>query len=181
MNCCPKTKCLWLPRPVGAALGLLAIIVGISIQLSFLSVQLVQGVVMMLFMPLAPLSLSWVVNHLYATPIGRVHVWAFQLFRRCFANGPHSASIRVDFVVEPYVKDGESDAGPSSPSSSLPSSSSVSVSVENAPRLVVHTVACLMDNYCYLLVDHSGAPPYSVAAVDPSDPYAVLAALREVS
>jgi len=67
-------KCLDIPRPVGAALGLLVIVIGVSIQLVFLSVQLVQGIVFALLMPMAPLALSWVVNHLYATPVGKVRV-----------------------------------------------------------------------------------------------------------
>jgi hypothetical protein len=169
MSCCPKAKCLWLPRPIGAALGLITILVAVGIQLSFLSIQLVQGIVMAIAMPLAPLSLSWIVNHLYATPIGRVHVWAFQLFRRCFADGPHSGSIRLDFVTEPYSPVGST------------STTAATTRAEDAPRMVVHTVACLMDNYCYLLVDHTGEPPYAVAAVDPADPFAVLAALREIA
>ena len=52
----------------------MVIVIGVSIQLVFLSVQLVQGIVFALLMPMAPLALSWVVNHLYATPVGKVRV-----------------------------------------------------------------------------------------------------------
>ena len=77
----PKTmllaqKCIALPRPhpwkVGAALGLLSIVVMIAIQGAFLSVQLAQSLVFAVLMPVGPLALSWVVNHLYATPLGKV-------------------------------------------------------------------------------------------------------------
>lgn len=67
-----KWKCLDMPRPIGAALGLLVIFIGLTVQLAFLSVQLVQGIVFALMMPMAPLAMSWVVNHLYATPMGKV-------------------------------------------------------------------------------------------------------------
>ena len=57
---------------MGAALGLLSILVMIAVQGAFLVVQLAQGLVFFFLMPMSPLALSWVVNHLYATPLGRV-------------------------------------------------------------------------------------------------------------
>jgi hypothetical protein len=57
---------------IGACLGLISILVIVAIQLSFLSIQLVQGLVFAILMPMGPLALSWVVNHLYATPLGKV-------------------------------------------------------------------------------------------------------------
>lgn len=57
---------------LGAALGLLSILVMVAVQGAFLAVQLAQGVVFAVLMPMSPLALSWIVNHLYATPLGRV-------------------------------------------------------------------------------------------------------------
>ena len=46
----------------------------------------------------------------------------------------------------------------------------------------VHTVACLTDNYCYLLVDRSGpvGRPHAVALVDPCESGAVVRALERL-
>ena len=46
----------------------------------------------------------------------------------------------------------------------------------------VHTIACLTDNYCYMIVDRSGPPgrPHAVALVDPCEPKAVLRALQKI-
>ena len=101
----------------------------------------------------------------------KVHVWAFQLFRRFFANGPHSSSIRVDFVTTQ-----SSDYAKKRNWNEL-----LERDAEESPRMVVHSVACLMDNYSYLLVDHTGEPPYSVAVIDPSDPHAVISALQDIA
>ncbi len=45
----------------------------------------------------------------------------------------------------------------------------------------VHTVACLLDNYAYIVVDLSGRPPHPVALVDPCESKAVLRALERLS
>jgi len=63
---------LLLSSKLGAALGLVSILVMVAVQGAFLTVQLVQGLVFAVLMPMSPLALSWIVNHLYATPLGRV-------------------------------------------------------------------------------------------------------------
>ena len=48
-------------------------------------------------------------------------------------------------------------------------------------RMAIHTVACLLDNYCYLIVDTTPtSAPYPCAAVDPSEPDLVAAALETI-
>jgi len=145
--CSPEPR---LPRMVGAALGLVALVVIIAIQLSFLSFELAKMLVGFLFAPLTPFALSWIVNHLYATNAGLIHVYFFRFYKWFAKIHLHSASLRFD------------------------------VETEDCP-VAIHTVACLIDNYCYLIVDLSSGPPFSVVAVDPAEPSVVLEALRELS
>ena len=168
-------KCLDLPRPLGAALGLISILVMFGIQAAFLTVKMAQGIVFGLFMPVGPLAMSWVVNHLYATPLGivsavhprpgalfprhfpfaalyddlppmlapcphptgcQVHVWVFRLYQRFVGPSMHSQPVRRDFSVGP-----------------------------RSGRAAVHSVACLLDNYAYIIVDLEGSSPHACCVV----------------
>ena len=103
-------------------------------------------------------------------------------YRRAFiAEEGHSRSIRVDL----------SAAAASSDIDAMPNNHPEDENEDDAAdrdgtsaRLPysVHTVACLSDNYAYLIVDRSGPPnrPHAVALVDPCEPTAVLRALARI-
>lgn len=150
-----------------------------------------------------------VMRHVYPTRLGMVHVLAFRLMHRLIYNErPHSRLIRTDLVADgtawPFEEDppdaewlGHADpaaAGPASPPPSptetdeaLSCTSSIASAADRRWRsppaaYAVHSIACLLDNYCYAIVDLSGEGPVRpVALVDPADPAAVLRALSELS
>jgi len=175
-------KCLDIPRPVGSILGLLAILIMVCIQLSFLSIQLVQGIVYLIFMPMAPVALSWVVNHLYATPIGRIHVWVFQTYKKLLKMDSHSQPIRINLTTELVPLNSSSSSQTSKTSSSSTTTTDVTKQSVGYGEVVIHSIACLMDNYCYLLVDTSGAePPYPCCIIDASEHVAIIKGLNEIA
>lgn len=119
-------------------------------------------------MPMAPLALSWVVNHLYASPLGKIHVFVFQFYKRVVGVGFHSQSIRVDIETEFMGIDRASGGGGGGDS-------------KQYGNVTIHTIACLMDNYCYLLVDNTGEPPFACALIDASECLNVLIALSDIA
>jgi hypothetical protein len=159
---------------LGAVLGLLAILIMVGIQLSFLTVQIAQGAVYLVFMPMTPLALSWVVNHLYATPMGRVHVWVFQMYIGLFGKSRHSQSVRID--MKTVINDNENGSGGGSGGSGRGAEKDIRVG-----DVAIHSIACLMDNYCYLLVDNTGEAPHACCLVDTSECVNILAALSEIA
>lgn len=124
--------------------------------------------------------------HVYPTRLGMVHVLLFRMIHRLTMGGrPHSRSVKVDCVADgaawPYEEDapeqewvlppaGDAGAGadagdPSPVSPRLPSALSPPVGPSPPDRsshegadaaYSVHTVALLLDNYCYVIVDTSG-------------------------
>jgi uncharacterized membrane protein YgcG len=124
----------------------------------------------------------------YPTPIGKVHTTFLSLYRMCFINEEgHSRSIRIDLSASTGAgrgresEDGylpaaarEGDSGGMGGSGGTGSGGGLAYSV--------HTVACLTDNYSYIIVDRSGpaGQPRAVALVDPCEPEAVLRALARI-
>lgn len=104
----------------------------------------------------------------YPTRLGQLHSIFLSYYRGCFMSEEgHSRSIRVDF--EGAVGSDETH--------------DVEAGESGGPRpFSVHTVACLADNYAYIIVDHSTAgQPHRVALVDPCEAEAVVRALAKLS
>ena len=170
--------------------------------------------------------------YVYPTRLGLLHVVAFKLLHSLTGGGrPHSRSVRVqaiaDGAVVPYehdpleeegkeagastigeeevwVEDEDEELGVADKPSPPPSPPAASSGGAKTP-FSVHTVALLLDNYCYVIVDTSSCAaegavppaedsggtadgdvgpslePLPCALVDPADPSAVLAALSELS
>ena len=91
-----------LPEPAGVALSVVALFVSIALGLGLGVMQLAQGVLLLVSAPALKGSMMLLARYLYSTRVGYVHVWAFRLVRRCWANGkPHSRSLRVNIPVPP--------------------------------------------------------------------------------
>ena len=158
-----------LPEPAGVALSVVALFVSIALGLGLGVMQLAQGVLLLVSAPALKGSMMLLARYLYSTRVGYVHVWAFRLVRRCWANGkPHSRSLRVNI---PVPLGGGGGGGGAADEGGAPTAVGVG-------HCTVHTVATLLDNYAYLIVD--GATRRA-GVVDPVDPDLVLRALRDVS
>jgi len=135
--------------------------------------SLAQGVGMLGMMMTMPAVMIYV----YPTRLGMIHVLAFRLLRYfTVPEDGHSRSIRVDLV--------STAAGwPFSEGRATSEAAAAAASTESGEHspYSVHTVACLLDNYCYVIVDRSTPPPHPVALVDPAEPKAVLRALERIS
>ena len=146
----------------------------IAVVLALLPVLLLQLIGMLVIERLMP----QVLLHVYPTRLGIVHVWFMRFVRWLqLPEEGHSHSIRVDLyasegadALEAAAEEAPKDSGPAA---------AARAAVDERPYSV-HTVACLLDNYAYIIVDRSQGPPYSVAFVDPCEPAAVLRALEKV-
>ena len=148
---------------------MVALFVSIALGLGLGVMQLAQGVLLLVSAPALKGSMMLLARYLYSTRVGYVHVWAFRLVRRCWANGkPHSRSLRVNI---PVPLGGGGGGGGAADEGGAPTAVGVG-------HCTVHTVATLLDNYAYLIVD--GATRRA-GVVDPVDPDLVLRALRDVS
>ena len=159
--CCNQLK-PWL-YPLLFGLSVSAFLVGVTYTLLATILQGLGMLVMYLVMP------SFM-RMVYPSRLGQLHVKFLTLYRNCFGREEgHSRSIRVDLEHSLADRGAHSAAdGPSNGDSSRP--------------YCVHTIACLADNYAYIIVDRGGPEgrPAAVALVDPCEPGAVIRALQRL-
>ena len=134
------------------------------------------------------LIMPTIVRLVYPSPLGKIHTIFLGIYRNCFiAEEGHSRSIRIDLMHS--IDDGSNRlAVDAAVELENPVSGGDARDIE-AARLArlrpyaVHTVACLADNYAYVIVDlaRSGMGPIEVALVDPCEPSAALKALQNLS
>ena len=198
------------------ALTLAAVVLLLAYLLPALLAQMLGMLGLYLVMPA-------VMRHVYPTPLGLIHLYAFRLIRWLVVDADgHSASVRVPLLAqcEGRARAGEGDeeahaevyeqeqeqeqeqgqeqeqeqvhaqghAQGHEKGNSWAARSGDShlcygshVATPSSLPYDVHTIACLLDNYCYLIVDRSSPPPYAAALVDPADAPAVVAALTRIS
>jgi glyoxylase-like metal-dependent hydrolase (beta-lactamase superfamily II) len=115
------------------------------------------------------------VNTLYTSRLGVVRELALQrclrCTRRCRTHDAHSQELRVDVPLPPLrPRLGAAAGGGGNDNDDPP------------PRFCsVHSIALMLDNYCYLLVDRSsGRRPFPAALVDPADPGVAMAEMHRI-
>jgi glyoxylase-like metal-dependent hydrolase (beta-lactamase superfamily II) len=133
----------------------------------------------------------------YPSPLGRIHTMVLGLYRQCFMpEEGHSRSIRIDLVHKEENGGGLLGAdyvggGAPAPAAALRDEPAAPVSpaadpeeppLDESPPVrptkpvrpySVHTVACLADNYAYVLVDVSVASAQSHRVADDAHPAAI--------
>jgi hydroxyacylglutathione hydrolase len=142
-------------------------------------VGIFQGMGMLAMMLVMPSFMKLV----YPSRVGQLHSWFLGTYRQCFmGEDGHSRSIRIDLDAADSSSMREERGGGGS---SAPASPARAADEAAAPLwpYSVHTIACLVDNYSYLIVDRSGPAgrPRPAALVDPCDASAVLLALTKLS
>eukprot|EP00900_Chrysochromulina_parva_P009504 jgi/Chrpa1/18555/Chrysochromulina_OHIO_Genome00024652-RA len=142
-------------------------------------VGIFQGMGMLAMMLVMPSFMKLV----YPSRVGQLHSWFLGTYRQCFmGEDGHSRSIRIDLDAADSSSMREERGGGGS---SAPASPERAADEAAAPLwpYSVHTIACLVDNYSYLIVDRSGPAgrPRPAALVDPCDASAVLLALTKLS
>jgi len=161
-----------LPKLLWPLKFALTVVVFLAVLVYMLPVMLLQGLGMLAMMYTMPKIMVFV----YPSPLGKIHVMVLWVWRKIsLGEEGHSRSVRVDLSAhEPSDR-----AHGGAPDSRMQDS----VAAEPPPTLpyAVHTVACLLDNYAYIVVDLSGRPPHSVALVDPCESSAVIRALERLS
>lgn len=142
----------------------LLVVVFLTIMAYMLCVSIAQGIGMLCMSLIMPSFM----RRIYPSPLGKLHSNVLALYRRrIIGKGGHSRTIRIDLL-----------AHPTPPGAAHPDAQTASA---DAIRYSVHTVACLADNYAYVIVDRSGSPPFRCALVDPCEPDAVLSALKDIA
>ncbi len=136
------------------------------------------------------LAMPSVMRHVYPSRLGMLHVFFFRMMRHLTVPAAgHSRSIRVDLRSYSAAAAKERGAaceagtggGDLQDPSAVGEAGGTRVGGGSTLRYSVHTVACLLDNYAYVIVDRSTPPPRPVALVDPCEPKAVLSALKAIS
>lgn len=151
---------------------LLTTLLFLVVVLYMLVVGIFQGLGMLLMSQIMPSFMRLV----YPSRLGQLHIVFLGLYRRWFiAEEGHSRPLTIDLLAYrapvgstvARAPESHADAPADAAASAVPYS--------------VHTVACLLDNYSYVLIDRSGPPPHAAALVDPCEPAAVLRALKNIS
>jgi len=163
-----RAVCTWPAKALAVLMApfkyWLVVIIFLLLVLYMLCVSIAQGIGMLCMSLIMPYFMKLV----YPSPLGKIHASALGCYRRWFiGKGGHSRSIRVDLLANPSGGAAAAPADDGSTPAML--------------RYSVHTIACLADNYAYVIVDRSGPPPYKCAFVDPCEPDAVIAALAAIA
>lgn len=170
-------------QPLKFALALVCFLAVIIYMILVMALQGIGMLGMYLVMP------SFM-RHVYPQRVGKLHTVFLGLYRRLFLGSDgHSRSIRVDLLASGSSVDTVEDINTSATfmmggrADIAPLLVPLDGARANVPPLAysVHTVACLLDNYAYIIVDRSRGPPYAVAFVDPCEPAAILRALQSLS
>lgn len=168
------------------------------ISLSSFLLVIVYMLFVGIFQGAGMLGMYWVMPSfmklVYPSRVGQLHSWFLGVYRKCFMGEEgHSRSIRIDLDAAdsssapqdspPRGGDGTSAAAGAATRGGAGEAAIGSGSVGPLHPYSVHTVACLADNYAYVIVDRSAAgsgQPYPAALVDPCDGSAVLTALAKL-
>ena len=137
----------------------LTVVVFLAIICYLLPVLILQGIGMLAMSYAMPKIMIYV----YPTGLGKIHVLVLWAWRKLsLGEVGHSRPMRIELVaLEPREGQAEGEAPPMIP-------------------YAVHTVACLLDNYAYIIIDLSGRPPHPCALVDPCESKAVVRALERL-
>ena len=152
-----------LQRLLFPAKFMLTVVVFLIVIAYMVPVMVLQGIGMLGMMHTMPKIMIYV----YPSWLGKIHVLVLWAWRKLsLGDEGHTRSVRIELeALEPCEGQPESEAE-AEPPHTMP--------------YAVHTVACLLDNYAYVIVDLSGRPPHPVALVDPCEPEAVVRALERL-
>ena len=150
-----------LRRLLFPAKFMLTIVAFLIVIAYMVPVLMLQGIGMVGMMHTMPKIMIYV----YPSWLGKIHVLVLWAWRKLsLGDEGHTRSVRIELeALEPREGQPEAEAEP-----------------PHTMPYAVHTVACLLDNYAYIIVDLSGRPPHPVALVDPCEPEAVVRALERL-
>jgi hydroxyacylglutathione hydrolase len=154
-----------LRRLLFPAKFILTIVAFLVVIAYMVPVLMLQGIGMLGMMHTMPKIMIYV----YPSSLGKIHVLVLWAWRKLsLGDEGHTRSVRIELeALEPREGQPEAEAeAEAEPPHTMP--------------YAVHTVACLLDNYAYIIVDLSGRPPHPVALVDPCEPEAVVRALERL-
>ena len=122
------------------------------------------------------LTMPKIMIYVYPSRLGKIHVLVLWAWRKLsLGDEGHTRSVRIELeALEP--RDGLTTASVDDG----PEADAADAEAPHTMPYAVHTVACLLDNYAYIIVDLSGRPPHPVALVDPCESKAVLRALERL-
>ena len=116
----------------------------------------------------------------YPSRLGQVHTMALGIYRRWFVSDEgHSRSIRIDLLASDGATDGAVPSAaaaatelwsPAAAAAPMRDEEVAVVEARSSSRSAlrpysVHTVACLADNYAYIIVDRSGEDAEAMARI----------------
>ena len=144
----------------------LTVVVFLIVIAYMVPVALLQGIGMLGL----GLTMPKIMIYVYPSRLGKIHVLVLWAWRRLsLGDEGHTRSVRIELeALEP--RDGQPG----------PEADAAEAEAPHTMPYAVHTVACLLDNYAYIIVDLSGRPPHPVALVDPCESKAVVRALERL-
>ena len=145
----------------------LTVVVFLIVIAYMVPVVVLQGIGMLAL----GMTMPKIMIYVYPSWLGKIHVLVLWAWRRLsLGDEGHTRSVRIELeALEP--RDGQPDD---------PAADAAEAEAPHTMPYAVHTVACLLDNYAYIIVDLSGRPPHPVALVDPSEAKAVVRALERL-
>ena len=149
----------------------------LTIIVYLLGASIIQGIGMIAMGLVFPTFMRLV----YPSRLGKVHTWVLGVYRKCaLPEQGHSRSIRIDLEATATSADDDLGVGVGSGDGDGSVGGESSQDGAELHQYSVHTVACLLDNYAYIIVDKSGPPnrPRAVALVDPCEARAVTQAIK---